>query len=200
MGNSTNENERRSSDVNFSNVTFEDIKKRLVEKAKTYYPDTYRDFNRSSFGSMMLDMVALVGEQLGFYAQFVANEAYLKTTRTSEGYQLAAQKVQADIGPSATYTNMKVFAKLQADETQSRPLPGSGYHILAGAVMENNAGLKVTTLQDCYISPEDPNVIGTVFNQGGNNITQYEISKSVAAVSGEVRTMIFEVGSYAKFL
>ncbi len=200
MSENSNDNERRTSDANYSNITFEDIKKRLVEKARAYYPDTYRDFNKTSFGSMMLDMVALVGEQLNFYAQFVANEAYLQTTRTSEGYYLAARKVQADIGPSATYGNIKWFASLQADETQSRPLKDSGFHVLAGAVCENSAGMKVTTLEDAYFSPEDPTAIGTSFNQGGNNITQYTVSKEVACVSGEVRTMLFKVGSYQKFL
>ncbi len=200
MSENSENNQRRSSDANYSNITFEDIKQRLVQKAKAYYPDTYRDFNKSSFGSMMLDMVALVGEQLNFYAQFVANEAYLQTTRTSEGYYLAARKVQADIGPSATYGTINLFASLPADETQSKPLKNSGFYILAGAECENSAGMKVTTLEDAYISPDDPSAIGTSFTQGANNITQYTVSKEVACVSGEVKTMLFEVGSYKQFL
>ena len=48
---------------------------------KVYYPDTYRDFNKTSFGSLMVDMMAMIGEQLNFYAQFVANESYLETMK-----------------------------------------------------------------------------------------------------------------------
>ena len=74
----TEENRRGSPDADFTGVTFDDIKRRLVDRAKNYYPDTYKDFNKTSFGSMMLDLVSLVGEQLHFYSQFVANENFVQ--------------------------------------------------------------------------------------------------------------------------
>ena len=32
----------------------------MISYIKTHYPDTYKDFNQSSFGSMMLDLVSYV--------------------------------------------------------------------------------------------------------------------------------------------
>ena len=74
---------RGSSNTDFTNLTFDQIKNDLVNKAKIYYPDSYRDFNASSFGAMMIDLMAMVGEQLNFYAQFIANENYAETSRTT---------------------------------------------------------------------------------------------------------------------
>ena len=59
-------NNKRSTDTNFTNVVFDEIKKKLVRRMKSQYPNAYSDFNKSSFGSMMVDLVSMVSEQLNF--------------------------------------------------------------------------------------------------------------------------------------
>ena len=58
---------------------FQSIKDALVEHAKKYYPDTYKDFSEVGFGSLMLDTVAYVGDNLSFYLDYTANETFLDT-------------------------------------------------------------------------------------------------------------------------
>ena len=48
--------------IKYTNRDFETIKSSLIEHAKRFYPDRYNDFNESSFGSMMFDSVAYVGD------------------------------------------------------------------------------------------------------------------------------------------
>ena len=89
----TTNNNRGVTDANFISVTFDEIKERLISHAKTRYPDTYRDFNASSFGSMMFDLVAMMSEQLNFYANYVANEGYVETAYTMSALEkLATEK------------------------------------------------------------------------------------------------------------
>ena len=65
--------------INYTNRDFSTIRQSLVEHAKRYYPDTYKDFNEASFGSLMLDTVAYVGDILSFYLDYQANESFLET-------------------------------------------------------------------------------------------------------------------------
>ena len=65
--------------IKYTNREFDSIKKDLIEQAKIYYPDTYKDFNEASFGSLMLDSVAYVADQLNFYLDYQANESFLDT-------------------------------------------------------------------------------------------------------------------------
>ena len=58
--------------IRYTNRDFTSIKGDLIEQAKIYYPDTYKDFNEASFGSMMLDSVAYVADQLNFYLDYQA--------------------------------------------------------------------------------------------------------------------------------
>ena len=39
----------------------------MIEFAKTYYPDSYNDFNEASPGMMFIEMAAYVGDVLSYY-------------------------------------------------------------------------------------------------------------------------------------
>ena len=53
--------------INYTSRDFESIRNDLIEYTTRYYPETYKDFNEGSFGSLMLDTVAYVGDILSFY-------------------------------------------------------------------------------------------------------------------------------------
>ena len=44
--------------ISYTDRDFNSIKKSLVQYARRYYPDTYKDFNEASFGSFLLDTVS----------------------------------------------------------------------------------------------------------------------------------------------
>ncbi len=72
-------NKRYTRSIKYANRDFNTIKNALIEQAKIYYPDTYSDFNEASFGSMLLDAVAYIGDQLSFYLDYQANESFMDT-------------------------------------------------------------------------------------------------------------------------
>ena len=63
--------------INYTSREFDSIKNDLVEYAKRYYPNTFRDFSQASFGALMLDSVAYIGDVLSFYLDYQANESFL---------------------------------------------------------------------------------------------------------------------------
>ena len=63
--------------VNYLNRDFESIKQGLVDHAKRYFPDTFKDFNEASFGALMVDAVSYIGDNLSFYLDYQANESFL---------------------------------------------------------------------------------------------------------------------------
>ena len=65
--------------VKYTSRDFQSIKDDLVNYAKRYYSDTFKDFNEASFGSLMLDTVSYVGDVLSFYLDYQANESFLDT-------------------------------------------------------------------------------------------------------------------------
>ena len=63
--------------ISYTSRDFQSIKDSLTDYAKRYYPNTFKDFSEASFGSMMLDLVSYVGDQLSFYTDYQANESFL---------------------------------------------------------------------------------------------------------------------------
>ena len=65
--------------IKYTNRDFNSIKEGLVEYAKRYYPDNFKDFSEASFGSLMLDTVSYMGDVLSFYLDYNVNESFLDT-------------------------------------------------------------------------------------------------------------------------
>ena len=62
--------------INYTGRDFASIKQQLVDYSQQYYPETFKDFNEASFGSLMLDMVSYVGDIVSFYTDYQANEFF----------------------------------------------------------------------------------------------------------------------------
>ena len=65
--------------IDYTSRDFDSIRRDLENYAKRYYPNTYKDFNQASFGSLMLDTVAYIGDILSFYLDYQANESFLES-------------------------------------------------------------------------------------------------------------------------
>ena len=70
--------------INYTSRDFQTIKSDLIQHAQRYYSDVYKDLNQSSFGSLMLDTVAYVGDVLSFYLDYQVNESFLDTAAEFE--------------------------------------------------------------------------------------------------------------------
>ena len=53
---------KRNTPIRYTSRDFTSIREDLINYAKRYYPDTFKDFTEASFGSLMLDTVAYVGD------------------------------------------------------------------------------------------------------------------------------------------
>ena len=194
-------NKRGNSDTNFATVTFDDIKEKLVNRAKIYYPESYKDFNKTSFGSMMLDMIALVGEQLNFYTQFVANENFIETARTVQGYTSAANREGIQINNKYTSVGIvTVYFRVPANSTLTGPDINYQFTLLRGAQFSNNAGSVFTATEDIIVDLNPDKIIGTEFTGDATRNTYYIFSAEVPVVSGEQREVSADIGTYRRFL
>lgn len=53
--------------INYLAKTFNDFRANLLEFTKSYFPNTYADFNETSPGMMFIEMAAYLGDVLSFY-------------------------------------------------------------------------------------------------------------------------------------
>ena len=62
-------------DVRYLGKDFAGLKSSLLEFAKTYYPNTYKDFSDTSVGMMYMEQAAYVGDILSYYIDYQFKES-----------------------------------------------------------------------------------------------------------------------------
>jgi hypothetical protein len=108
--------------INYTNRDYESIRGDLTQIAERFYPDTFQDFSEGSFGAMMLDAVAYVGDQLSFYLDYNVNETFLDTA-----YQYGNVVRQGRIlgykntGRPSTYGKVALYVQVPASVTGMGP-------------------------------------------------------------------------------
>jgi|ETNvirnome_2_300_1030623.scaffolds.fasta_scaffold02537_3 hypothetical protein len=108
--------------INYTNRDFATIRKDLTTIAERLYPDTFQDFSEGSFGALMLDAVAYVGDQLSFYLDYNVNESFLDTayqyTNVLRHGRILGYK---DTGTPSTYGQVALFIMVPATATGLGP-------------------------------------------------------------------------------
>ena len=64
-------------DIKYLNKDFGQFRDNLIEFTKTYFPQTYSDFNESSTGMMFIEMASYLGDVLGYYIDDTLKESMI---------------------------------------------------------------------------------------------------------------------------
>jgi len=105
----------KESNVNYLNKDFQSLKQSLMNYAKSYFPDTYRDFNETSPGMMLLEMNAYVGDVLSFYIDQQYQEMLLPLAEERRNIIKMAKMFGYKVKPIVpSYVNLTFTAKVNA--------------------------------------------------------------------------------------
>ena len=66
-----------SRNINYVGKDFATLKENLIEYTKTYFPNTYSDFNEASPGMVFIEQAAAIGDVLSFYQDTQLKESML---------------------------------------------------------------------------------------------------------------------------
>ena len=111
-----NQSNMRTSNVNYLNKDFSALKDSLVNYAKSYFPDTYQDFNETSTGMMLLEMNAYVGDVLSFYIDKQYKEMMLPLAQERRNLINISKMLGYKVKPTIpAYVDIKVTQTINAN-------------------------------------------------------------------------------------
>ena len=186
--------------VNYLNKNFNNFKSDLVEYAKTYFPNSYADFNEASPGMMFIEMSSYIGDVLSFYVDEQFRESLLAYAEE--------KKTIFDIAQSYGYKpTIATPSTAKLDFYQTVPAIGTGdgakpnydysYTIDAGSLVESSQyGKTFRTLDQinfAFSSSMDPTTV-EIYDVNDSSPTKFLLKKSVRAVSGTIVTETFSFG------
>ena len=186
--------------INYTATEFEGIRQELIQVAERFYPDSFRDFSEGSFGALMVDAVAYVGDQLSFYLDYNVNETFLDTAYQYNnvlrhgrvmGYKYA--------GRAATFGKVALFVQVPASTTGLGPDLAYIPILKRGSQFSSDSGLAFTLIGNVdFADPKNAVVVAQV-NPLTGAPTYYAIKAYGNVVSGRFGVQTIDVGPYERF-
>tara|TARA_R110002110_G_scaffold53760_4_gene154821 strand:+ start:1026 stop:2837 length:1812 start_codon:yes stop_codon:yes gene_type:complete len=171
--------------IKYSSRDFNTIKDDLVSYAKTYYPESFKDFNKSSFGALMLDTVAYVGDILSFYLDYQVNESFLDTAVEYNNVIRIGKQLGYNYESSPSSYGGVVFYILIPANANGIGVDSDYMPVLRrGSTFTSTGGNIFTLLEDVNFSDEKNDIIAAKFNESTSLTTHYALKAGGQVVSG----------------
>ena len=193
-------------DVKYLNRDFSDIRAKLIEFSKTYFPNTYNDFSPTSPGMMFMEQAAYVGDVMSFYLDNQLQETFTTLARqTNNLYELAYMFGYKPKATGAAQAIVELYQQVPSKLVGAEYIPDMDYALIIG---ENTT---ITSTQDststflmedqCDFSKSsslDPTEV-SIYQVAGTDPQYYLLKKTRKAISANINTQNFTFGTHEPF-
>lgn len=194
--------------IKYLNRDFQSTKKSLIDFAKTYYPNTYSDFNPASPGMLFIEMAAYVGDVLSYYIDDTFKETMINTVERKENIINIAQAFGYKPKTTAvSTTNLDVFMVVpsvySASATGVNYSPDWDYAltIKPGMILNSETDSAIKFRTDDYIifnnsaSYEEGSDLLVYETDNNDHPASFLLKKTTQVVSGTEKTVTFTMPS-----
>lgn len=196
-----------SKDVKYVNKDFSSLKTELINFAKTYFPNSYKDFSDASPGMMFIEMAAYVGDILSFYTDQAFKEGLIQNSTERKNVISLAKFLGYKVKPTRAATaEIELFQLCPAIEDATGnyiPDPKFLLSVREHAQFSNSSNQyylleeSVDFSVDTLLSPREV----TVYERNSLNLPTFFLIKKTSKVSsGKIVTKEFSIGSLQQFL
>jgi len=191
--------------INYVGKDFATLKENLIEYTKTYFPNTYSDFNEASPGMVFIEQAAAIGDVLAFYQDTQLKESMLAHASERKNVVALAQTMgyKPKISTPAV-TTLTVYQQVPAVGSGSLSVPDERYCLRIKEGMEISANtdsniiFRTTDVVDFSLKT-DREVDVQERNLATGDPTFYLLTKKVKAISATEKEQSFAFTSYQEY-
>ena len=189
--------------LNYVGKDFDSFKQNLIDYTKTYFPNTYSDFNESSPGMVFIEQAAALGDVLAFYQDTQLKESMLAHATERKNVLALAQSM--GYKPKVTSPAITTLNVYQLIPTKGAPdyEPNELYYLKIKDGMEiqssTNSEVVFRTIDTVdFSNPVDREV--EVYERDSNGTPlQYLITKRVKVISARELSTTISFGAYDEY-
>ena len=198
-------NKTQDKDVKYLNKDFNSYKNQLMEFTEVYFPDNFNDFSEGNPGMMFLEMAAYVGDVLSFYTDTQLRESFLSLAQEKENlYNMAYAMGYKPKVTAASNVDLDIFQLVPSKLSNEIYNPDYNYalKVSKNSVFNSTEGPKFYLNNQVNFnlsSSLDPTTVSIYSYDNSNNPAYYLLKKTSKAISGEVKSQTFTIGSAERF-
>ena len=177
---------KNSRDISYLGKDFEAFRKNLIEYSKTYFPNTYNDFNETSPGMMFIEMASYIGDVLGYYTDSSLKESLIQYAGEEKNvFALANLLGYKPKSTAPAVTTLSVYQLCKSDaagQVDTRYL----LRINSGLAVKSTSNGDITfrTVENLdFNDPTDREISVYSVNELTNNPDYFLIKKQIQAIS-----------------
>ncbi len=192
--------------INYLNKDFESFKQNLIDFAKTYFPNSYSDFNEASPGMVFIEQAAAIGDVLAFYQDTQLKESMMAHATERKNVMALAQTM--GYKPKVTspaVTTLNVYQLVPAGAAPNYEIDSKYYlKIKNGLIVESTSNPTInfiTTDSVDFSNPTDREI--EIYERDANTgvPVRYLVTKKVKAISArKVNKVISFPNEYQEYL
>ena len=191
--------------VNYTSKDFSTIKADLIEYTKSYFPDTYKDFNETSPGMMLIELSSYVGDVLSYYVDYNYKENVLATATEKRNVRRLSEFLgYKSPNKTPSVVKLKVTTTIDANADGSPNTGQAPSSIDSGLQIASNVDSQIlfetTSEIDFTASGSGDDPISAPILDSNGEADSYTLTRYVRAVSGQTKTKSFTITSPTKFL
>jgi len=193
---------KNSRDISYLGKDFEAFRKNLIEYSKTYFPNTYNDFNETSPGMMFIEMASYIGDVLGYYTDSSLKESLIQYAGEEKNvFALANLLGYKPKSTAPAVTTLSVYQLCKSDavgQVDTRYL----LRIDSGLTVKSTSNGDITfrTVENLdFNDPTDREISVYSVNEITNNPDYFLIKKQIQAISATETNVTKTFGSAEAF-
>lgn len=194
-------------ELKYINKDFNSFRDALIQYAQTYFPNTYKDFNTASPGTMFIEQAAYVGDVLSYYGDYQLKESLLNYAGERKNVIALANYLGYKTKPTkAAVTTIDVYQLVPSiKNSNDEYVPDNTYSLSLREYMQlvNSAGVYYLTTDpvDFAVDTKNSPREATVYSRDDYGVPQFFLlKKSVRAISGKIVVANFNLNAAQAFL
>ena len=184
--------------IKYTSRDFNSIKNDLLEYAKRQYPDSWKDFSKSTINSLLIENISYIGDVLSYYLDYQVNESFIDTAIEQDNVRRHARALGYKYaGNAQSYGTISLFVLIPANSDGTAP-DMNYMPILKRGTTFSGAGTTTFELTEDvrFDNPTNP-VVAARFDSSTGATTYFAVKAQGQIVSGVYQRILIDLTNEA---
>lgn len=193
---------QKKTPIKYTSRDFDSIRSDIIEHAKRFYPEQWKDFSKGTINSLLVDSVAYVGDVLSYYLDYQVNESFLDSAIEFNNIRKHARALGFKFaGAPNSYGFVSLFCLVPANENGTAPNSAYFPILKKGASFNAGNGGTFTLTEDVDFGASTNDIVAARFDDTTGATTYFAVKAVGQVVSGVFSRITIDLtsSSFEKF-